>query len=305
MAYTFDGTAKLIILSAGTTYVSVKEMYSKWKEWVLIGNNAAFLPAMSAIGADPLPSGQLGSTFFLENGWKIRPQEANHTLSITGNMYSRDGSDPFVNTIGTWNVRIISTVSTLVETVSVGGIGTAAEVANAVWDVAQTSHTTSGSMGAAMGAAGTAGDPWIADLSSYTTPGTAGKIIKDSGLDITTIKNNTDTLETSAAAIAGYVDTLETAVGTLQTTVDNLPESPTASAIAAAVRSELTPELTHILAMENGLTSTQATMLLEIYRMYGLDPTRPLVVTDTNRSAGPEITQTINSGASITTVTRT
>lgn len=79
----------------------------------------------------------------------------------------------------------------------------------------------------------------------------------------------------------------------------------TLSEIASAVRVELTPELNHVMTLQNGqgLDSTQATMLLEIYRLYGLDPTRPLIVTNTNRTAG-EIAQTINSGPTQTTVTR-
>lgn len=82
--------------------------------------------------------------------------------------------------------------------------------------------------------------------------------------------------------------------------------SYTPEEIAIAVRNELTPELAHILTLQNGmgLNSTQATMLLEIYRLYGLDPTRPLVVTDTARSAGAEIMQNISSGTSITSITR-
>ena len=79
-----------------------------------------------------------------------------------------------------------------------------------------------------------------------------------------------------------------------------------ASVLAAAVRAELAPELTHILTLENnpGLTSTQATMLLEIYNLYGLDPTKPLVVTNTTRSSGDSITQTIQSNDSQTIITR-
>ena len=82
---------------------------------------------------------------------------------------------------------------------------------------------------------------------------------------------------------------------------------PSASAIASAVRSELTTELTHVMTLQNGagLDSTQATMLLEIYRLYGLDPTLPLVVTDTERTVGGTvIEQTIASTGSSTTVTR-
>lgn len=79
----------------------------------------------------------------------------------------------------------------------------------------------------------------------------------------------------------------------------------TLSEIADAVRVELQPELTHLMTLQNGqgLDSTQATMLLEIYRLYGLDPTKPLVVTNILRSAG-DIQQVINSGPTQTTVTR-
>lgn len=53
-----------------------------------------------------------------------------------------------------------------------------------------------------------------------------------------------------------------------------------------------------------GLTSTQQTMLLELYRLMGLDPTKPLVVTSTTRAAGAEISQTIAENAGQVTVTR-
>jgi hypothetical protein len=100
MAYTFDGVNKLIILSNGTTTVDAKDMYSRWKDWSLVGDNAKYLQALSVLGGDPLPGGRyLGTTYFLENGWKIRPFEGNHTLVLQGNLYSRDGSDPFVSTL--------------------------------------------------------------------------------------------------------------------------------------------------------------------------------------------------------------
>lgn len=73
--------------------------------------------------------------------------------------------------------------------------------------------------------------------------------------------------------------------------------------VASQVRTELTPELTKILLLESGLTETQATMLSEIYNLYGLNPLEPLVVTNTSRTAG-DIQQTITSNANVTTVTR-
>lgn len=78
---------------------------------------------------------------------------------------------------------------------------------------------------------------------------------------------------------------------------------PTAADIADAVRTELNPELTHLMTLQNGLTSAQATMLLEIYKLYGLDPLSPLVVTDTSRNAGT-VHQNITSSTNQTTVTR-
>ena len=78
---------------------------------------------------------------------------------------------------------------------------------------------------------------------------------------------------------------------------------PTAAQTADAVRAELAPELAQVAALQNGLTSNQATMLLEIYQLYGLDPTIPLIVTANSRTAG-SIVQTLNTNTESTTVTR-
>ena len=75
--------------------------------------------------------------------------------------------------------------------------------------------------------------------------------------------------------------------------------------VHAQIRANLTTELNHIMVLQNGLglDSTQAQMLLEIYRIYGLDPSIPLIVSDTNRTAGA-INQNIVSTANTTTVQR-
>lgn len=120
--WTFDGVNKLIIGDLGTTSFDVKAVYSDWKEWVATDENTKYLQAFSVLGGDPTVSGQyLGSTFFLENDWKVRPQEANHTLNVNGNMYSRDGSAAFVPTLGTYQVLIIHQVSNLVDTLATDG----------------------------------------------------------------------------------------------------------------------------------------------------------------------------------------
>ena len=56
-----------------------------------------------------------------------------------------------------------------------------------------------------------------------------------------------------------------------------------------------------------GLTTLQATMLLEMYKLLGLDPTKPLVVTSTTRKVpanGSDIDQTITTVSDEVTVQR-
>lgn len=117
MAYTFDGPNKLIVLSAGTITFDVPDLFSRWKEWVRTGTNSRFLPAMRSVGGDPISGTQnLGATFFLTHGWRIRPDEAEHRLTVVGNLYTDPaGSSPFVPTLGNFNVLIEMKVSNLVD----------------------------------------------------------------------------------------------------------------------------------------------------------------------------------------------
>ena len=89
---TFDGPNKLMIVNPGVTEIDVKvDLYSDWKEWTLLSDNSKYLPAMSAIGGEPIGGGIfVGSTFFFLNGWKLRPYEGNHTLNVVGNLYTDD-----------------------------------------------------------------------------------------------------------------------------------------------------------------------------------------------------------------------
>jgi len=77
----------------------------------------------------------------------------------------------------------------------------------------------------------------------------------------------------------------------------------TSEGIAQATKNKLQPELNKI---NSFLTEAQATMLLEMYRLMGLDPTKPLIVTQTLRTAGDGVTQEINVDMEneTTTVTR-
>jgi hypothetical protein len=110
MVAIFNGTTKTITLTPGTTSVSVRRLWSDWVDWFLTDDNSKFLPAFKTVGGDdidPTQGTKIPIYSFLENGWKIKPQEANHTLTINdGILLVNGGGDPFINTIGAYTVRI-------------------------------------------------------------------------------------------------------------------------------------------------------------------------------------------------------
>lgn len=166
-----------------------------------------------------------------------------------GDMIAQDSGglsmSPIYPTAFTQVVISQSTAPTLVTTS--GGVGTASQVADAVWNSVSSSYNAAGTTGNKLNSAGSSGDPWSVDISAYPS-GTAG---------------------------------------------NELHNKPS----AAAIRAELQANL------QLGLSGTQATMLLELYALMGLDPTKPLIVTDATRSAGT-ISQTIATSPSETIVTR-
>ena len=44
-------------------------------------------------------------------------------MNVTGNLYSEDGTSPYIATVGTYAVALVSSISTLVETASSAGGG--------------------------------------------------------------------------------------------------------------------------------------------------------------------------------------
>ncbi len=137
----FDGPAKVIIIGFGITVIAVTEIYSRWKDWVL--DNPEFLEAISILGGDPISAEQsVGFTYFLENGWKIRSWEDDHNLEVTGNLFTRDGSSPFIPTVGQYRVQITLKTSNIVDLIIAAGAD-----ANSVWSVLLTSILTADSIG--------------------------------------------------------------------------------------------------------------------------------------------------------------
>lgn len=150
MDVSFNGTTKIIKVNNGITSISVKDVYSWWKQWVASGNEA-FLSAFRYVGGDPTISGQyLGTTYFLTNGWLIEPYNGNHVLVVDGNLFSDDYSSPFNQPSGDYKILIQNQFSNLTTTVETGGSSlTTSAIAKEVWNtnIETTPFSTSGSIG--------------------------------------------------------------------------------------------------------------------------------------------------------------
>lgn len=109
----FDEITKIITIIKppinNEIIINVKrDFYSIGKEeWVAKEHLRKFLFPFYACGGNSLPNSKtLDTTFFISADWKIRPFEADHRLIIYGDIYSYDGSDFFLNTLGNFNVHI-------------------------------------------------------------------------------------------------------------------------------------------------------------------------------------------------------
>lgn len=118
---TFDGPHKLILINDGITEINFKvDVYSNWKEWVLMRENSAYEQAFTAVGGDTTTTGKLGTTYFLENNWQIRTWEGDHKLTVDGNIYTRAGTPIFTPVLGNFNIETTLNISNLVDVVETG-----------------------------------------------------------------------------------------------------------------------------------------------------------------------------------------
>lgn len=110
---------------------------------------------------------------------------------------------------------------------------------------------------------------------------------------------------------SGTVAATATATGALSADITSGGEL-TPGNLAAAVWNAVAAEFDRSGSMgelmnaagSGGMSPTLVTYLTELYRLAGLDPTRPLIVQTTERSAGSEIEQSIEESGGTVTVTR-
>lgn len=134
MAITFDPSDKRIILDSSS--VTATEIYSRWVDWAAQSDNLKYGMAIRQVGSDDLGGGlSIPPYYFLQDGWRVRPMEANHLLVLTGNLFVEGGGQPVVNTLGSFNVSVQYTVPVQAQSFSTtGSEGPSAQtIADAVW----------------------------------------------------------------------------------------------------------------------------------------------------------------------------
>lgn len=144
---TFDGANKLIYVATDVNNIDVKvDIYSSWKEWSRLYDNAKFLPAIRTIGGDPVGGGQYaGDIYFLQNGWRV---VVNHPVTLSGTLYTEEGESPYIIEAGG---GVTATVSSLVQ--SIGFQGTINNIVEPnilpqdIWDYLLENANTPGSVG--------------------------------------------------------------------------------------------------------------------------------------------------------------
>ena len=136
MAFTIDGATKRIVLDSAS--VTAAEIWSRWVDWHPA--NTEWPLAFTLVGGIALGGGLfIPPYFFLLNGWRVRPMESNHNLTITGNLFVDGGGVPVVSTLGTFQVNVNYTVPVQAQGISTSGSTgpSAADIAAAILAAAQ------------------------------------------------------------------------------------------------------------------------------------------------------------------------
>lgn len=89
--YIFDTQNKLIILKPGVESLPLLDLYSRWKEWAMEDDNLKYPPILSIVGGDVIDeTTSIAPHVFIHDGYKIKPQESDHTLVVYGGVLVGD-----------------------------------------------------------------------------------------------------------------------------------------------------------------------------------------------------------------------
>jgi hypothetical protein len=150
---TVNGPNKTITIGydSAVTVVAASDIYSRWKDWVALGNAQYDQAFAESVGGNELGGGaSLSGYYFLRNdlGWRIVPADGHdHELQITGDLYPADTATAFVSPPAGDYTVLVTFQRSAASYVVLGEGQTAADIADAVWDEAMSGHTVTGSFG--------------------------------------------------------------------------------------------------------------------------------------------------------------
>ena len=155
--FIFDGPNKRIHIELGavtnnTITFTPEELWSRWVDWCLTGDNSKYLPAMRITGGDPIGGGQyIGNYLFLRNdlGWRgVPPAIDGVAIIINGAFYAEDPLLPVMENRPGQETDLVINRSSIVTAVSGGG-GTDLSAITAQLTAIQNSMATKGDVYAA------------------------------------------------------------------------------------------------------------------------------------------------------------
>tara|TARA_R110000851_G_scaffold269143_1_gene421791 strand:- start:62 stop:637 length:576 start_codon:yes stop_codon:yes gene_type:complete len=123
---TFNGDTLTIQLPSVGSYDVESELYSAWKEWVLLSDNAKYPVAFETTGGDDIGGGQqIAPYFFCRNdlGWRIKAPQENGEVIIRGNLFPRNPLSTMFVESGGFDAFIRQEVSTRAVVVETGVSG--------------------------------------------------------------------------------------------------------------------------------------------------------------------------------------
>ena len=181
MAITFDPTNKIVQLDS--TSVSAATIWSRWVDYVVLSDNSKYGEVMTQLGG----VAPVDLYIFMENGWRVRPLEADGVTTITGNLLVTGGGSPIAQTLGNFNVLVNmeTPVKASAIEVSTGGSGGSYNDTNLISkvDTIQTTITANQALIIAEH------DATQVAISSGTAP-TVAEIVSALSTNLTTINDN-------------------------------------------------------------------------------------------------------------------
>jgi hypothetical protein len=106
---TFDWTNKIQTLSptivAGVAALTMAQIYSAWKDAVVDHLTVPF--AWGVVGGQPTFGAQsISLHYFQEGGWKLRPANVDHTLTLSDGVLIAESGSPFLPTVNPHTVML-------------------------------------------------------------------------------------------------------------------------------------------------------------------------------------------------------